>query len=143
MLKLLFIIYIRFHDLISAGEVELVLKGGRRELFPLISQAVDVLKRAIGQRTTGYVFINPRTGIRYKSIHKTFNKAVRKLGLTIDDGTKLRFHDLRYVFVTWLHKAGVSLDILRYLLCHRNRSTTDKYTTVVLLSTGAVLDLMP
>ena len=42
------------------------------------------------------------------------------LRFTIDNGTKLRFHDLRHVFATWLHKAGVSLDELRFLLGHKD-----------------------
>ena len=67
---------------------------------------------------------------------------VRKLGLTVND-TKLRFHDLRHLFSTWLHQEEVSLDILRSLLGHRNRSTTDRYTTVDRLKYINVLDVMP
>ena len=101
---------VRFHDLTPTGEVELVVKGGRRELFPLGSAAVEVVKQAIGNRTEGYVFINPVTGTRYVCIHKTFDRVVRSLGITISNGTKLRINDLRHVFATWLHKQGVSLE---------------------------------
>jgi site-specific recombinase XerD len=105
--------------------------------------ALDVLRRAIGDRKEGYVFINPQTGTRYTSIHKKFDQVVRELGLTAADGTKLRFHDLRHVFATWLHREGVSLDSLRFLLGHLDRTTTDRYTTVDRVALGDVLSLLP
>lgn len=134
---------VRFHDSAPTGEACLVIKGGKRELFPLGPAATGVVRRAIGDREKGYVFINPSTNTRYISIHKTFDRAVRRLNLTIDNGTKLRFHDLRHVFATWLHKSGVSLDSLRSLLGHRDRATTDRYTTVDRLEMGKVLALLP
>jgi integrase len=132
---------VRFHDVTPTGEVELVVKGGRREIFPL-SPAVEVIKRNIGNRKTGYVFINPETGTRFKTIHKGFNNTVRRLGLTVNE-TKLRFHDLRHLHATWLHKAGVSLDIVRMLLGHRDVSTTDRYISYDRLSYGNALLLIP
>ncbi len=133
---------IRFHDLTETAEVEMKVKGGKTEIFPLGRHAVSLLKRMIGNRSKGYVFVNPETGNQYTTISHTFDRAVRKLGLTVD-GTKLRFHDLRHVFATWLHREGVSLDVIRPLLGHRNRSTTDRYTTIDRLACGKVLDLMP
>ena len=103
---------IRFHDLSSTADVELKIKGGRKETFSLGETAVTVLTRVIGNRSNGYIFINPTTGTRYTSIHKSFNRAVRKLGFQVN-GTKLRFHDLRHVFATWLHRQGVSLDVFK------------------------------
>jgi integrase len=134
---------IRLHDLTPTGEVELVIKGGRQELFPLGPAALDVVKRAIGMRKSGFVFVNPETGTRYVQINKTFDRAVRRLGLCISDGSKLRIHDLRHVFATWLHREGVSLDLLRSLLGHKDRATTDRYTSVDRLETGKVLGIIP
>lgn len=133
---------VRFHETTSTAEVELVVKGGKKKPFPLSSLAVEVLKRAIGDRKEGYVFINLKTQTRYVSIHKTFDKVVRKLGLTVN-GTKFRFHDLRHVFATWLHREGVSLDALRTLLGHRDRATTDRYTTIDIPTVGDLLNRMP
>ena len=48
---------IRFHDLTPTAGVDLVIKGGRCETFPLEKEAVRVLKRVIGNRKEGYVFI--------------------------------------------------------------------------------------
>ena len=134
---------VRLHDLTPTGEVELVVKGGRREVFPLAPVAVEVLKRVIAGRRNGYVFVNPETGSRYQCINQSFDRAVRKLGLMACDGTKLRLHDLRHVFATWLHREGVSLDALRSLLGHRDRATTDRYASVNRLEVGKLLALMP
>lgn len=90
-----------FHDLQESSEALIVIKGGKRKRFLLGSHATDVLRRSIGNRKEGYVFLSPRTGTRYGSVHKAFDRAVRKLGLQVN-GTKMRFHDLRHVFATWL-----------------------------------------
>ena len=133
---------ILFHDLTSTGEVKMIVKGRRTVRLPLSANAVEVLSKAIGERKSGYVFLNPRTGDRYKDIHYTFNRAVYKLGLKVGE-TKLRFHDLRHVFGTWLMGEGVSLDILRKLLGHKDRDTTDRYATLNRAEVGKVLHLMP
>jgi len=122
--------------------VELTIKGGRSEIFPLGDRATAVLKRVIGRRKKGYVFVNPRTGTRYVSIHKRFDRVVRLLGLTVN-GTKLRFHDLRHVFCTWILENGVSIDAIRELAGHRQRSTTDRYATLNRLKVGAYLSAIP
>lgn len=88
------------------------------------------------------MFISPKTGDHYKSIKKTFDLAVRRLNLTVND-TKLRLHDLRHCFASWLHMAGVSLDMLRPLLGHRDRKTTDRYATIDRRAIGKVLKVMP
>ena len=133
---------VRFHDIGETGEVKLKVKGGRWQTFPAGSNAVDVLKRAIGEREEGYVFVNPRTGTRYRSVSHSFRRVVRKLDLKVGD-SYLSFHDLRHVFATWLHREGVSLDVIRVLLGHKDRSTTDRYTTATALGAGKVLSLMP
>ncbi len=136
---------IRFHDLSCTGDVEREVKGGRKIRFPLGERAIEVLHRAIGNRSEGYVFINPRSGTRYSSIQTSFNKAVNEVGLTACDGSKLRFHDLRHVFSNWLHQdgEGASLDQLRPLLGHKDRATTDRYVTVNNRAVSKVLSLLP
>ena len=104
--------------------------------------AVDLLKRVINSRKKGYVFINPRTQTRYYSIHNSFNRAVKSVGLTVS-GKKLRFHDLRHVFATWLLRAGVNIEALRELMGHRDRTTTDRYASYGRTEAGQYLTLMP
>ena len=96
----------------------------------------------IGTRHTGHVFINTRSGTRYMSINKVFDRAVIKAGLKVD-GSKLRFHDLRHVTASWLSQKGVSLDIIRVLLDHEDRDTTDRYVSHDLRAHGELLNLLP
>lgn len=133
---------IHFHDLSETADVELLLKGGRLERFPLGTQAVGVLKCVIRDREEGFVFINPATSKRYISINRTFDRAIRKLKLTVNN-TKLRFHDLRHVFCTWLLRKGVSIDAIRELAGHKDRSTTDRYAALNRMELRNYLSLLP
>ena len=60
---------VRIHDISPSGtgEVDLFVKGGRWETKPLKREAVDVLKRAIGARESGYVFTNPSYWLTVRS----------------------------------------------------------------------------
>lgn len=128
------------------GKITIRVKGGRIDSYPLGNHTEPILKEAIGHRSSGYVFINPRTGDRYREISKSFFNAVRELGITAtQDGKQvpLRFHDLRHVFVTWLVQRGVPRDIVRDLVGHQSVTTTDLYTTVDRMKAGEVLALLP
>ncbi|MCE5270384.1 tyrosine-type recombinase/integrase [bacterium] len=122
--------HVRFHDLTKTGEADLVIKGGRLETFPLSQPAVEVVQRVTEGRKEGYVFINPENGKPFaRSGINAFYRHVRILGLKAKDGSPLRFHDLRHVYATTLRDMGISLDDLRVLLGHKDRSTTDRYVT--------------
>ena len=133
---------ILFHDNPPTAEVEMVIKGGRKETSSLGPNAVEVIRRVMGSRRSGYVFINPKTQTRYSWVNQTFHRATQKVGLTVDENN-FRFHDLRHVFATWLYNQGVSLDTLRVLLGHRNRSTTDRYASFDSSIAINVLSMMP
>lgn len=133
---------VRFHDGTPTGEARLTVKGRRVETLPLGANAVEVVRKAAAKRESGYVFLNPKTGTRYGCIHATFDRAVRKLGLRVGS-TKFRFHDLRHVFASWLHQAGVTLDEIRPLLAHRSRATTDRYATLDKDAVGKKLAVLP
>ncbi|MFC1650636.1 site-specific integrase [Candidatus Latescibacterota bacterium] len=76
-----------------------------------------------------------------KSIHKSFDRVVRRLGLTVN-GTKFRWHYLKHVFCNSLLKEGVSIDFIRELAGHRDRSTTDRYTSLERTEVGKYLSLI-
>ncbi|MFC1553936.1 tyrosine-type recombinase/integrase [candidate division KSB1 bacterium] len=111
------------------GTANVVLKGDRRDNIVLGQNAVEVLQSVIGRRRNGYVFVNPKTGKRYVTIHKSFNRIVREMGLTVN-GTKFRFHDLRHAFAGFLVNHNVGLEAIRSLMKHKDRSTTDRYATI-------------
>jgi len=70
-----------------------------------------------------YVFVNPRTGKRYKTIQYAFEKARKLAGLE-----DLRFHDLRHTFATRVSmKGGAGDRITQELLGHRSIKTTERY----------------
>ena len=69
--------------------------GGNEDMMlaavgELSQQATEIVRRAIGDRKEEYVFLNPQTGKRWVSIHKAFDKAVMKLGLTTKEGKKIK-----------------------------------------------------
>jgi len=115
----------------GSAEASLVTKGNKSETKPLSENAMAVIRRAIGDRTSGFVFLNKKTGSPYtRSGFNAYDKAVRKLNLTVVDGSKLRFHDLRHACAGFLkNEAGASLDDIRVILGHQSRQTTDRYIT--------------
>ena len=133
---------IQFNTANQTAEIELEIKGGRFEVFPVCPHAVSILRANIGNRKIGYVFLNPKTGKPFKDIHRAFNTAVKELGLKVN-GTKLRIHDLRHIVPTWLHQQGIGDDILQQLLGHRDRKTTDRYITRNRAAVAGVLSLIP
>jgi len=133
---------VTIYDLGAGCEVDLIVKGGKRRRKALGIKAAEILRRNIGSRPEGYVFLDPKTGQRYVSIHHTFDRWVKRLDLKVN-GTKLRFHDLRHVTASWLNQRGVPLDVLRHVLDHEDRSTTDRYASLDPLTLGKVMDLLP
>jgi DNA-binding transcriptional MerR regulator len=47
------------------------------------------------------------------------------------------------VFCTWLLREGVSIDAIRELAGHRDRSTTDRYATLNRMEVSKYLSLLP
>jgi len=133
---------IEFHPRWPTGIITTVVKGGRKETIPIGPEAVETLKHVIGNRTEGYVFLNHHTGRPFISIHKVVDKAIRKLGLTAEDGSKLRFHDFRHFRAsTWLN-AGARLEDIQIALGHRSRVTTERYITIDKQAVGERLSLI-
>ncbi len=130
-----------FHDLHPTAEVRHIVKGGKYRTDSLGIQAVRIIRRAVENRTEGFVFISSRTGTRYKAIHKSFDSAVSKLDLRIASGQKLCFHDTRRLCATWLLQYGRSLDEVREILGHSDRATTDKYAKLVV--SGDAFNVLP
>ena len=122
---------ITFHDLTESGEIYFVSKGDKRQIKPLGKAALKLLNEVIGDRKEGCVFLNRRTGKCYsRSGFNSFDKVVIRLGLKALDGSKFWFHDLRHSLAWFLKNlANASLDDIREILGHANRSTTDRYTT--------------
>ena len=133
---------VEFHPQHTMAMISTVLKGGRRETIPVGPEAVATLRRVIGKRTDGFIFPSPRTGKPFVSIHKVVDREIRKLGLTAEDGSKLRFHDFRHYRASQWINAGVSLEDVQVALGHRSRITTERYITADKQAVGARLSLI-
>ena len=73
-------------------------------------------------RTGEYLFINPRTGTRYKNITKKWKKLLRDAEIE-----NLRFHDLRHNLASQLIKKGVSMARIAACLTHSDPKVTKRY----------------
>lgn len=72
---------------------------------------------------TELIFANPKTGLPYTEVKKSFKGACKKAGIS-----NLRFHDLRHTFATRLIMAGVDIVTVKELLGHFSIRITQRYT---------------
>lgn len=97
-------------------------KNGRVRHVPLSDYAIEWLQQLVRYVNCPYVFVNPRTGKRWKSPEKAFQRG--------REGAKLTwvgFHDLRrFRAVQWV-RLGLDVETVRKLLGHRDIQTTQLY----------------
>jgi len=120
---------IAFHDLDNLSTYSVRVKGGEWKTFPASEEATEILKTAINRRKEGCVFINPRTGDRYKRSMTTLYKAVRKMGLKDESGKYIGFHCLRNIFASEFLDSGGRAEDAQELLGHSDIRVTQKYIT--------------
>jgi integrase len=123
------------------GVIRLTVKGDKSVTHPLSENALAAVRDAIGERKEGLVFPAP-DGRKYNATLTSFAHTVDKLGLRVGND-RLHFHDLRHVYGTWLAEAGVSLDMIRWLMHHEKRSTTDRYVSVKNSALTGLSDMIP
>jgi len=137
------------HDLtwervsLDLGRIVLLQKGGRPHTATLPPWACQVLALIEPEpaRRTGPVFRfgNPavpcecaactspaKKGQALAYTRRAFATATRNIGMP-----KLRFHDLRHSFASWLLAAGGDLQLVREALGHRDIQTTARYAHLV------------
>lgn len=104
-----------------------LVKGGRRQEFPLSSMAEAIYRRNAGSRRSGPLFLNRRTGGRYKSILRVFERHVRRLDIRIAAGELLCIHDLRRLAATDAARRGFGRAEIAEGLGHVEATVTDRY----------------
>ena len=105
-------------------EVRLVVtKSKQPRVVPLSARAVAILVAAARPgHASPYVFTNPASGSRYKTIKRAFRTACRRAGVQ-----DIRFHDLRHTFASWAVQAGADLYRLSRMLGHATLQMTSRY----------------
>lgn len=87
--------------------------------------AKAILSQAANRGDSEFVWVNPKTGDRYKNINKAFN-IIRKAA----ELPTFKIHGLRRTFATTLANAGTSINIIQKLLTHASPVTTDRYIRI-------------
>jgi integrase len=86
-----------------------------------VQDALSQLPRSI----SGYLFVNPETGTRWKDIRKMFYRVKGKVDLS-----EIWFHDLRRSFITNARQSGVDESTIMSMSGHKTRSAFDRYNIV-------------
>ena len=97
-------------------------KSGKRRSIPLSDSAMSVIDTLDTRNKFEYLFVNKRTGDRYKCIKTTWNK-IRQLAGVPD----VRLHDLRHQFASLMANGGRSLYEVQKVLGHSDPKVTMRY----------------
>ncbi|MDX1490813.1 MAG: tyrosine-type recombinase/integrase [Pseudohongiellaceae bacterium] len=106
-------------------------KSKKLRAIPLNSSALEVLRTIMPEELSGWVFTNPRTGTRLKTLHCAWDNIRKTANLPF-----LRIHDLRHSFASLMVNSGRSLYEVQHLLGHSTPQVTTRYAH---LSAGTLL----
>jgi integrase len=81
-----------------------------------------ILSQSARRGDSEFVWVNPKTGDRYKNINKAFDVLRKKAGLTT-----FKIHGLRRAFASNLANQSVPVNIIQSLLTHASPITTSLY----------------
>jgi integrase len=91
----------------------------------LTARAIAALEMLPRDIKGGYVFVNPRTGERWKEIRAAFAQACKAAGVA-----GLWFHDTRRSFATNARRRGVPESVVMRNTGHKTRAAFDRYNIV-------------
>lgn len=100
-------------------------KSKRVRSVPINDSAYDVLNSLSTMGTQGPLFVNPRTGNRYQTVSKVWDR-IRKAA----DLPEFRIHDCRHFFASALVSSGRTLFETQTILGHSSPATTMRYAWV-------------
>jgi len=95
-------------------------KGHKVIKIPISDTLLNVLNNI--EKTSEYVFVNPKTNKPYNNINKSFKNACQRAGLK-----DFRFHDLRHTVATRLVEKGVDIRTVQEIMAHSSIVTTQRY----------------
>jgi integrase/recombinase XerD len=119
---------------------------GRQDRYVMLSHKLLVVLREYWKiyKTRHWLFAgqNPEQPLTRAAVHKFFQRARRKAGIT----KKVSVHGLRHSFATHLLESGINIRKIQLLLGHRSLQSTQIYTHVArdyLKDTPSPLDILP
>ena len=98
-------------------------KSKKQRSIPLNDSALDIIKRLDTEGEFEYLFVNRVTGLAYSNIHKAWGKLRLQAGLP-----KLRIHDLRHMYASFLVNNGVEIYAISKILGHSTVKVTERYS---------------
>ncbi len=98
---------------------------GKKEIMQPISETLRNILMELNPKESGYIFINPKTGLPYTEVKKSFKHALKRAEIY-----DFHFHDLRRTMGTWLLEEGVDIRSIQALLAHSKLSTTERYLAI-------------
>jgi integrase len=130
---------------LDLGRAVLIQKGGRPLSIALVPAVVELLRsvQPDADKRSGpvWTFGNPHTpctcshcrpkrnhGKPVLSIKRAFASAVRNAGLADEAAGRVRFHDLRHTFASWLLAQQGNLVMVKEALGHTDIKTTSRYS---------------
>jgi len=100
-------------------------KGSKPRIIIIPEEVMPYLKKQY--QSTGYMFLNAKTGKPYTTLKTLFKTACRRAGIE-----KITPHMLRHFFATDLLERTHDLRLVQEALGHEQLSTTEIYTRVTL-----------
>lgn len=107
-------------------------KSKRVRSVPLNDSALEVLGSLGTEDSHQHLFVSAKTGERLGNIHKVWDRLRNEAGLP-----RLRLHDLRHQYASFLVNSGRSLYEVQKILGHSSHSVTERYAH---LSTQSLMD---
>jgi integrase len=98
-------------------------KNGESRSVPMNKILTETLKAIRIDGLFGGVIFRSQKGTPYRSFRTSFERAVKKAGIT-----DFTFHDLRHTFASRLVMAGVDLPTVKELMGHKHINMTLRYT---------------
>ena len=97
-------------------------KNGERRSVPMNNILTETLKAIRIDGLSDGVIFRSQKGTPYRSFRTSFERAVKKAGIT-----DFTFHDLRHTFASRLVMAGVDLPTVKELMGHKHIAMTLRY----------------
>jgi site-specific recombinase XerD len=107
-------------------------KSKKARSVPLGDSALEVLDQLGTENTHDHLFVSAKTGARLSHIHRVWDRLRHQAHLP-----KLRLHDLRHQYASFLVNSGRSLYEVQKILGHSSHSVTERYAH---LSSQSLLD---